>query len=63
MSNGELPKDYLTKYIVEGRPKRGAKEDIVVAAYENLHPENAITTGGGFSIEQQQLVVVSMSLL
>ena len=45
MSNGELPEDYLTKYIVKGRPKRGAKGEIVVAAYENLQPENAITTG------------------
>lgn len=45
MSNGELPEDYLTKYIVKGRPKRGAKGDILVAAYEKLQPENAVTTG------------------
>ena len=45
MSNGELPGDYLTKYIVKGRPKCWTKEDILVAAYEKLQPENAVTTG------------------
>ena len=44
-SNGELPEDYLTKYIVKGQPKRGAKGEVMVAAYEKLEPENAVTTG------------------
>ena len=44
-TNGELPEDYLTKYIVKGQLKRSAKGDVMVAAYEKLEPENAVTTG------------------